>query len=292
MISGFFFVSMMQMVSLQWPLVPNVCVDVTATCFVLLLLCSFRELAAFGLEHTELDRDDLQWHPATATWYGSPGGDGSDGGACGYGGLVDKKPLKARVGAVSPVLFKGGEGCGACYKVKCLKKGLCSEKPVTVVITDEGPALAFGTTHFDLSGAAFGRMATVGKTPALLNSGKLPVLYRRTLCEYPGKNVTFHVTQGSTVYWFSILIEYEDGDGDVGGVHLKQAESDAWIEMRHVWGANWCLLGSSPLKAPFSMRVTTLTSKQTLSARNVIPEHWFPNATYRSRLNFDKWPRP
>jgi hypothetical protein len=47
-------------------------------------------------------------------------------------------------------------------------------------------------------------------------------IYYRTLCKYPGKNISFHVTEGSTVYWFSILIEYEDGDGDVGAVHLKQ----------------------------------------------------------------------
>lgn len=272
----------------QWPLVPNVCVSVTAFCCALLLVFLCKE-AVLGLEHTELNRDDFQWRPATATWYGSPDGDGSDGGACGYGNLVDQKPLRARVGAVSPVLFKGGEGCGACYKVKCMEKGLCSEKPVTVVITDECPGgyCAFGRTHFDLSGAAFGRMATNGKTPALLNSGELPVLYRRTLCEYPGKNITFHVTEGSTVYWFSILIEYEDGDGDVGAMHLKQAGSDAWLEMNHVWGANWCLLGGNPLKAPFSVRVTTLTSKRTLSARNVIPEHWYPNATYKARLNFE-----
>ncbi|ONK56468.1 uncharacterized protein A4U43_C10F9030 [Asparagus officinalis] len=52
---------------------------------------------------------DQHWRPATATWYGSPEGDGSDGGACGYGDLVDVRPLKARVGAVSPVLFKDGE---------------------------------------------------------------------------------------------------------------------------------------------------------------------------------------
>ncbi|CAM8882628.1 unnamed protein product [Rhodiola kirilowii] len=47
------------------------------------------------------------WQPATATWYGAPEGDGSDGGACGYGSLVDVKPFRARVGAVSPVLFQG-----------------------------------------------------------------------------------------------------------------------------------------------------------------------------------------
>ncbi|GLJ40742.1 hypothetical protein SUGI_0842200 [Cryptomeria japonica] len=234
------------------------------------------------------EAEELEWRPATATWYGSPDGDGSTGGACGYGSLVDVKPFRKRVGAVSPVLFKGGEGCGACYKVKCLEQSMCAERAVTVIVTDECPGgyCAFGRTHFDLSGAAFGRMAVAGQATSLLNTGELPVLYRRTKCEYPGRNITFHVNEGSTDYWFSILIEYEDNDGDVGGVHLKEAGSETWMEMRHLWGANWCLLGG-PLKAPFSLRVTSLSSNKTLSARDVIPHNWFPTATYKSRLNFD-----
>lgn len=236
-----------------------------------------------------MEKEELEWHPATATWYGSPDGDGSDGGACGYGNLVDMKPYRKRVGAVSPVLFRGGEGCGACYKVKCVDESLCAKRAVTFVVTDECPGgpCAFGRTHFDLSGSAFGRMAIADKTTAILNSGEIPVLYRRTLCKFPGKNVTFHVNEGSTAYWFSILIEYEDGDGDVGAVHLKEADSDEWMAMDHSWGANWCLL-RGPMKAPFSLRVTTFSSNRTLSARNIIPQNWYPTASYRSRLNFDR----
>lgn len=124
---------------------------------------------------------DPHWHPATATWYGSPEGDGSDGGACGYGSLVDVKPFRARVGAVSPVLFKGGEGCGACYKVRCLDRSICSRRAVTVIITDECPGgyCSNGRTHFDLSGAAFGRMAVSGGGGQLRNRGELPIIYRR-----------------------------------------------------------------------------------------------------------------
>uniref|UniRef100_N1QQY0 Uncharacterized protein n=1 Tax=Aegilops tauschii TaxID=37682 RepID=N1QQY0_AEGTA len=107
---------------------------------------------------------DPEWHQATATWYGSAEGDGSDGGACGYGTLVDVVPMKARVGAVSPVLFKAGEGCGACYKV-------------------------------------------------------------RTPCKYRGKNIAFRVVEGSTSFWLSLLVEFEDGDGDIGSMQLKQVGS-------------------------------------------------------------------
>ncbi|KAL0406305.1 UNVERIFIED_CONTAM: Expansin-B16, partial [Sesamum latifolium] len=122
---------------------------------------------------------DPHWYPATATWYGSPEGDGSDGGACGYGSLVDVKPFRARVGAVSPVLFKGGEGCGACYKVKCLDRSICSRRAVTVIITDECPGgyCSNGRTHFDLRR----RLRPDGgcrRGGQLRNRGELPVIYR------------------------------------------------------------------------------------------------------------------
>jgi len=92
---------------------------------------------------------------------------------------VDVKPLRARVGAVGPVLYKKGEGCGECYKVKCLDHSICSKRAVTVIITDECPGCPSDRTHFDLSGAAFGHMAVHGENGQLRNRGEIPVLYRR-----------------------------------------------------------------------------------------------------------------
>lgn len=85
------------------------------------------------------------------------------------------------MGAVSPVLFKGGEGCGACYKVKCVDRDICSRRAVTVIVTDECPGgyCAFGRTHFDLSGAAFSRMAVAGSASRLRDRGEISVLFRR-----------------------------------------------------------------------------------------------------------------
>ncbi|KAJ6763826.1 EXPANSIN-LIKE PROTEIN B1 [Salix purpurea] len=246
-------------------------------------------LDVFGQQyHTHRNVADLQWKPATATWYGSPEGDGSDGGACGYGKLVNMKPLKARVGAVSPALFKNGEGCGACYKVRCLDKSICSERAVTIIVTDESPAggcCSNGNTHFDLSGAAFGHMAISGENGQLRNRGEIPIIYRRTPCKYPGKNIAFHINEGSTDHWLSILVEFEDGDGDVGSMHIREAGGTEWLEMNHLWGANW-FVSRGPLKGPFSVKLTALSSGRTLSARDVIPRNWAPKATYTSRLNF------
>ena len=105
------------------------------------------------------------------------------GGACGYGSLVDVKPFRARVGAVSPVLFKGGVGCGACYKVKCLDRDICSRRAVTIIVMDECPGgyCSGGRTHFDLSGAAFGRMAVSGNSNHLRDRGEISVIFRRYL---------------------------------------------------------------------------------------------------------------
>ncbi|KAF8704032.1 hypothetical protein HU200_031517 [Digitaria exilis] len=232
---------------------------------------------------------DMEWRPATATWYGDAEGDGSDGGACGYGTLVDVVPMKARVGSVSPVLFKDGEGCGACYKVKCLDRGICSRRAVTVIVTDECPGgglCGFGHTHFDLSGAAFSRMAVAGAGGRLRDRGQLSVVYRRTACKYGGKNIAFRVNEGSTNFWLSLIVEFEDGEGDIGSMQIKQANSVEWLDMKHVWGATWCLV-RGPLVGAFSVRVTTLSTKKTLTARDVIPKNWMPKATYTSRLNFE-----
>ncbi|PAN07277.1 hypothetical protein PAHAL_1G323700 [Panicum hallii] len=261
----------------------------SAACAVLLAslvcaACLFGSGEASGAAHRVVDPE---WHPATATWYGSAEGDGSDGGACGYGTLVDVVPMKARVGAVSPVLFKSGEGCGACYKVRCLDRGICSRRAVTVIVTDECPGgvCAGGRTHFDLSGAAFGRLAVAGAGGQLRNRGEINVVFRRTACRYGGKNIAFHVNEGSTSFWLSLLVEFEDGDGDIGSMQLKQANSARWQDMQHIWGATWSLT-PGPLVGPFSVRLTTLTSKQTLAAQDVIPKNWAPKATYTSRLNF------
>ncbi|XP_057872693.1 expansin-B3 [Cryptomeria japonica] len=225
------------------------------------------------------------WQQATATWYGSPDGDGSEGGACGYGSLVKATPFASRVTAVSPDLFKGGEGCGECYQVKCEENSLCSDTPVTVVVTDECPGCS--SNHFDLSGTAFSGMAVnPAQASGLRNAGVLPIFYKRVPCEYPGKKVTFHVNEGSTDHWFSVLIEYENGDGDLQEVDLQQNNSTVWEGLKQTWGANWCL-NEGPLKAPFSIRLKSLSSGSTLTAYNVIPQNWQPDAVYTSIVNYD-----
>ncbi|GKC61180.1 RNA-directed DNA polymerase, eukaryota, reverse transcriptase zinc-binding domain protein, partial [Tanacetum coccineum] len=38
-----------------------------------------------------------------------------------------------------------------------------------------------------------------------------------------GKNIAFHVNEGSTNYWLALLVEFEDGDEDVGTMHIREA---------------------------------------------------------------------
>ncbi|KAJ7950886.1 expansin B2 [Quillaja saponaria] len=222
---------------------------------------------------------DSDWLPATATWYGSPTGAGSDGGACGYGGTVEQAPFSAMISAIDPSLYLSGKGCGACYQVKCTgnTNAACSENPVEVVITDECPGC--NSVHFDLSGTAFGAMAVSGQADKLRDAGTFQIQYRRVGCSYPGTSLAFHVDAGSNSNYFASLIEYEDGDGDLGRVELKQAlDSNSWLSMQQSWGAVWKLDSGSPLEAPFSLRLTALESGKTIVANNVIPAGWKPGS--------------
>lgn len=231
------------------------------------------------------------WAPGGASWYGSPNGAGSDGGACGYGRAVGQAPFSGFIAAGGPSLYKSGKGCGACYQVKCTNNAACSGKPVTVVITDEcqgGPSVS-ESVHFDLSGTAFGAMAIFGKKDQLRNAGVLQIQYTRVACNYPGTNVAFHVDQGSNPHYFAVIVEFKDGDSDLSKVDLHESStlsnSGSWVTMQKSWGADWKLDSGYPLQAPFSLRLTSDSGK-TLVAKNVIPTGWQPGATYRSLINF------
>ncbi|KAL2541924.1 putative expansin-B2 [Abeliophyllum distichum] len=212
------------------------------------------------------------------------------GGACGYGNTVSQAPFSSLVTGIGPSLYKSGKECGACYKIKCTKHPLCSGKPVRVVITDfcpGGPCVS-ESAHFDLSGTAFGSMAVPGEEDKLRDAGVLQIRYARVSCDYSGKTIVFHVDPGSNPDYFAVVIEFEEGDGDLANVDLQQASSqpDEWWEMNQSWGAVWQLNAGTELHPPFSIRLTSQYSGETLVAKNVIPTGWQPGATYRSLVNY------
>ncbi|XP_028798928.1 putative expansin-B2 [Neltuma alba] len=234
---------------------------------------------------------DSDWSPADATWYGSPIGNGSEGGACGYGDSVGKPPFSSMISAGGSPIYKSGKGCGGCYEVKCSSNPACSGNPVIVVITDECPGCGSDQRfHFDMSGTAFGAMAVSGKEDQLRNAGKLEIQYRSVKCNFPGTNIEFKVDSGSNPYYFAVVIQYENGNG-LANVELKEGEGSAsWRPMEQSWGAVWKLNSGSPLQAPFSVRLTapeSPDSQNTVEASNVIPAGWSPGQTYRSLVNFN-----
>ncbi|KQJ97767.1 expansin-B3 [Brachypodium distachyon] len=229
---------------------------------------------------------DPNWENARATWYGAPTGAGpdDDGGACGFKN-VNQYPFSAMTSCGNEPLFKDGKGCGSCYQIRCINDQSCSGSPETVVITDMNyyPVSKY---HFDLSGTAFGALAKPGLNDKLRHSGIIDIQFKRVPCNFPGLKVTFHVEQGSNPVYFAVLVEYEDGDGDVVQVDLMEANSGgAWTPMRESWGSIWRLDSGHRLQAPFSLRITNESGK-TLVADKVIPANWAPSAVYRSFVQY------
>ncbi|KAF7836326.1 putative expansin-B2 [Senna tora] len=218
--------------------------------------------------------EGTHWSSAGATWYGAPNGAGR--GACGYGKIVSQPPFSSMV--------------------KCTEHPRCSGKPVRVVITDfcPGDPCSSGPAHFDLSGTAFGAMAIRGREDELRSAGVLEIRYARIPCDYSGKTIAFHIDTGSNPNYIAMVIEYEEGDGDLGSVALMEESSGvmmkkkkhSWRTMQQSWGAVWKLDAGSQLQAPISIKLTSRYSAKTLIAKNVIPKGWKPGSTYRSFVNY------
>ncbi|KAG8100823.1 hypothetical protein GUJ93_ZPchr0013g34738 [Zizania palustris] len=232
------------------------------------------------------------WLNARATWYGAPNGAGPDdnGGACGFKN-VNMPPFSAMTSCGNEPLFKDGKGCGSCYQIRCVGHPACSGFSETVIITDMNyyPVSLY---HFDLSGTAFGAMAKDDRNDELRHAGIIDIQFRRVPCQYSGLTVTFHVEQWSNPVYFAVLVEYENGDGDVVQVDLMESTAadgeptGVWTPMRESWGSIWRLDTHHPLQAPFSLRITNESGK-TLVADQVIPVDWEPNTVYSSIVQFD-----
>jgi hypothetical protein len=158
---------------------------------------------------------------------------------------------------------------------------------VTIVITDRSPGDLFPgeVAHFDMSGTAMGAMARPGMADKLRAGGVLRIQYRRVQCKYPGVNIAFKVDQGANPFYFNVLIEFEDDDGDLNAVDLMEAATAAWTPMAHNWGAVWRLNNGKRLNAPFGLRLTSDSGK-VLVVNNAIPAGWKPGVTYRSLANY------
>ena len=99
--------------------------------------------------------------------------------------------------------------------------------------------------------------------------------------QYPSR-----VDMGSNSNYFAVLVEFQEGDGDLAGVYLKEASRGTWRAMQQSWGAVWRLDAGAELHPPFSIRLKTQYSGQILVANNVIPRGWKPGVTYRSLVNY------
>ncbi|XP_078182423.1 expansin-B3-like [Carex rostrata] len=232
--------------------------------------------------------DTQGWLSGSATFYGLPTASGppDNGGGCGFKN-VNLPPFNSLTSCGSKALFKGGKGCGSCYLVKCTSHPLCSGQTKLITITDEClyGGCADATYHFDMAGIAFGSLALPGKELALHSAGKLAVQFKRVPCDYKGRNVAFHIEKGSNPMYLAFLIEYQNGDGDLSNVELKEGSSTTWTPVKQSWGKIWRLDSSHPLQGPFSIRLTTLSGK-TLVVNNAIPAVWQPNTLYESNVNF------
>ncbi|XP_060215509.1 expansin-B4-like [Lycium barbarum] len=253
-------------------------------CIFVFLFCNLVGVCSCRLLNVSLDSTG-GFSSAVATWYGDPTGAGS-GGACGLEDDVANAPYNAMITAGNQVLFQHGLGCGSCYQVLCNQNQECSGNPITVALTDECPGTCNDDpVHFDLSGFAFGAMSKSGQADQLRKLGRIDISYKRVACDYK-QNIMFKVEKGSNPNFFAIVIEAENGDGELSSVEIRPTSSNKWLSMQQMFGATWSAnIHPNTQKPPFSVRLTS-QNKHQVQADNVIPADWQPRAIYKSNVNF------
>ncbi|KAL0375009.1 UNVERIFIED_CONTAM: Expansin-A9 [Sesamum radiatum] len=212
------------------------------------------------------------WKKAHASFYGEAGTSGTMGGACGYGDLKEQG-YGLQTAALSKVMFKNGETCGACYEIKCFNDTKwCLPRHRSVIVTatnycppnyqqsgDAGGWCNPPREHFDLAEPAFLRIAQY-------KAGIVPVQYRRV-----------NGRRELTV----VLVWNVGGAGDVESVWVKGEKNvKLWRKMKRKWGQRWETGGVVLVGESLSFRVQTSDGRTSTSMR-VAPSNWRFGQTFQ-----------
>ncbi|CAI9095509.1 OLC1v1031476C2 [Oldenlandia corymbosa var. corymbosa] len=173
------------------------------------------------------------------------------------------------------------------HQVRCTNSYYCSDKGVTVVITDHGSS---DHTDFILSRRAFSRMAqNTDAAASLLALGIIDIEYRRVPCSYPNRNITFKIDESSNnPHYMAFVIWYQQGESDITAVQLCETQTFECKLLDRSHGAVWTT--TAPPSGPLSIRMLFSADDEDekwVVPSNNIPGNWKPGDIYDAGVQVD-----
>ncbi|KAK1438456.1 hypothetical protein QVD17_04265 [Tagetes erecta] len=238
------------------------------------------------LDPTQGDTSSGSFIHSRAAYYPNSDEKGSETGRCGYGSfgaIINYGDV-----AAASDLYRDGVGCGACYQVKCTNVKDCSDKGVTVVITDQGSS---DRTDFIMSKKAFRKMAQNEDAASyLLSQGIVDIEYRRVSCSYPNYNITIKIDESSDYpYYLAFVIWYQQGQKDITAVQLCETKNFNCKLLDRSYGSVFTT--SSPPRGSLSLRMLLSDEdgdEKWVVPVNSIPENWKKGDVYDTGVQVEE----